>query len=236
MIPLICDCFGSSSGRTAQPPATVPPESLGYLSAADMDVYDRYGSLMTQFLIALGSNLPVDDLDLVSTLRQALQKLDSISGVSVDRVSAWYRTPAWPAGSGPDFVNGAAALRSSRPPEEILQEMHGVEKSLGRQRKVRWGARTCDLDLLGAESLVLPDAPTVRRWIDAGPSRDRVPEGMLVPHPRIQERAFVLMPLADIAPDWVHPVLNLSVYKMLSAISEAERADICRLDVTSSIW
>ena len=190
---------------------------------------------MTDFLIALGSNLPIDGASPVSTLKSALRQLDKIQGVSVDRVSAWYRTPAWPAGSGPDFVNGAAALQSSKSPSEILQEMHGVEKSLGRQRKIRWGARTCDLDLLGAESCVLPDAATVKKWIDTGPRKDRISEGLMIPHPRIQERAFVLVPLADIAADWVHPVLNLSVSKMLSAISEAERADIFRLDVASSI-
>ena len=191
---------------------------------------------MTEFLIALGSNLPVDDSGPVSTLQNALRQLDSVSGVSVDRVSAWYRTPAWPAGSGPDFVNGAAALRSAKSPEEILQELHGVEKSLGRQRKIRWGARTCDLDLLGAESRVLPDAATMRRWIEAGPHKDRIPETLMVPHPRIQERAFVLIPLADIAPGWVHPVLNFSVIEMLEAIPDADLADISRLDVASSIW
>lgn len=190
---------------------------------------------MTDFLIALGSNLPIDGSSPVSTLKSALRQLDNKQGISVDRVSAWYRTPAWPAGSGPDFVNGAAALQSSKSPSEILQQMHEVEKSLGRRRKIRWGARTCDLDLIGAESCVLPDAATVKNWIELGPQKDLIPGELLIPHPRIQERAFVLVPLLDIAPNWVHPVLNLSVSKMLNAISEVERADILRLDVASSI-
>lgn len=89
---------------------------------------------MTSYLTALGSNLPSVENDLALTLERALDKLHQVPGVSVDRVSRWYRTPAWPEGSGPDYVNGAAVLQSAKPPGEILQHLHAVEKTLGRER------------------------------------------------------------------------------------------------------
>lgn len=181
---------------------------------------------MTEYLIALGSNLPLGEYDLASILRKALDDIDQIAGISVVRVSAWYRTPAWPAGSGPDYVNGAAAIWSLKSPDEILQEMHGVEKSLGRERRIRWGARTCDIDLIAAEAQVLPSYPVVRKWIDEGPIRDRVPNELVLPHPRLQERAFVLVPMRDIAPDWIHPVLHQRVEDMLASLPEAARAEV----------
>ncbi|MEM7213311.1 MAG: 2-amino-4-hydroxy-6-hydroxymethyldihydropteridine diphosphokinase [Pseudomonadota bacterium] len=189
---------------------------------------------MTEYLIALGSNLPLGEYDLTSILQKALDDLDQIAGVSVARVSHWYRTPAWPEGSGPDFVNGAAALRSQKNPKEILQDLHGVEKALGRERRIRWGARTCDLDLIGAEELVLPSHDAVLSWINSEPDRDRVPAELLLPHPRLQERAFVLVPLCDVAPGWVHPVLQHTAETMQAALPEVARNEVVRLDSGSS--
>ncbi len=185
---------------------------------------------MTEYMIALGSNLPTGEYDLTSILNSALEQLSQTHGISVGRVSAFYRTPAWPEGSGPDFLNGAALLRSSKPPEEILQEMHGVEKSLGRERHVRWGARTCDLDLIGAKGLVLPDVETVSDWIARGPDVTRIPDRLLLPHPRLHERAFVLVPLYEIVPAWVHPILQLSVQQMIAALPEAEVREVTRIE------
>ena len=185
---------------------------------------------MTEYLIALGSNLPTGEYDLTSILNTALELLGQSQDTSVDRVSAFYRTPAWPEGSGPDFLNAAALLRSSKPPREILQEMHGVEKSLGRERQVRWGARTCDLDLIGAGKLVLPDVQTVSDWIAHGPDATRVPGELLLPHPRLHERAFVLVPLCEIVPAWVHPILQLSVQQMIAALPEAEIREVTRIE------
>ncbi len=173
-------------------------------------------------MIALGSNLPTGEYDLTSILNAALAKLDQMQGINVGSVSAWYRTPAWPEGSGPDFVNGAALIHSSLSPAAILQELHGVEKSLGRERNVRWGARTCDIDLIGADDLVLPDAGTVSDWIQHGPDPLRLPKELLLPHPRMHERAFVLVPLQDIAPEWVHPVLGNSVKQLVGALAAHE--------------
>ena len=184
---------------------------------------------MTGYLIALGSNLPSGQYDSVAILNEALEQLARLQGITVDRVSGWFRTPAWPAGSGPDFVNGAALLRSSNTPQEILKTLHRVEAGFGRERRVRWGARTCDLDLIGAEDAVLPNLETLTAWINHGPDPERVPEDLLLPHPRLHERGFVLVPLHEVAPDWVHPVLHLTVAEMMSALPDAEIEAVQRL-------
>ena len=123
--------------------------------------------------------------------------------------SGWYRTPAYPAGSGPDYVNGAAALRAAWTPEAVLAALHAVEAGARTAAGRRWGPRVCDLDLIASGDAVLPDAETVRGWIAReGERRMETPPGLILPHPRLQERGFVLRPLADIAPDWRHPLLG----------------------------
>jgi 2-amino-4-hydroxy-6-hydroxymethyldihydropteridine diphosphokinase len=178
---------------------------------------------MTSFgscaLIALGSNLPSEAGDSAQTLGQAIQSL-SEGEMTISAVSRFFRTPFFPSKVAPDFVNAAILLTSALKPAELLAELHKIEQTFGRLRNQRWDARTLDLDLLAVDQTVLPDALGQRRWMNMplDAQKNDIPDQLILPHPRLQDRAFVLVPLLDIAPDWVHPVLCKSVSEMCNEL------------------
>lgn len=136
--------------------------------------------------LGLGGNLG----DVPATLREAIDALAALPGVRLRAVSSFYRTPAWGMTAQPDFVNAVVALETTLEPAALLEAMLGIERRAGRDRgddAPRWGPRTLDLDLLlyGDQVLDLP--------------------GLQVPHPRLHERAFALLPLVEIAPEAVIP-------------------------------
>lgn len=177
-------------------------------------------------LIALGANLSQGCLSPAATLERALDLLAESPGIAVAARSSWWRSAAVPAGSGPDFVNGAARVAGADSPEDLLARLHAVEDRLGRSRPSRWAPRVCDLDLVAAGGAIRPDHQTLTRWmaLPAEAARTETPETLLLPHPRMQERAFVLAPLAEIDPDWRHPLLGLTPLEMLARLPAADRA------------
>lgn len=180
-----------------------------------------------QALLALGANLPRDQDSPAQTLVNGLNII-SEKIVFPIKTSRLFRTPAFPAASGPDYANAAAIFRWSDSPEALLELLHGVEAQLGRIRGTRWGARVIDLDLIALGDAICPDRETQARWAALPPEQASVdlPDRLILPHPRLAERSFVLMPLADVAPDWRHPINGLDVAEMLAARPDAERATI----------
>ena len=179
------------------------------------------------YLIALGGNLPSIAGPPQDTLRAGLDQL-ARSGVEIEAVSRFFRTPCFPAGAGPDYVNAAARLRFDGPPERLLAVLHDVEAEFGRERVQRWGRRTLDLDLVAAGNAVLPDRATFETWraLPGDEQRRQTPDRLILPHPRLQDRAFVLAPLAEVAADWVHPVLGKTVDEMLKALPDKAVAEV----------
>ena len=154
-------------------------------------------------LIALGANLPFAGAAPEQTLRASLRLLSN-NGAKVISVSRFFMTPAWPDPSDPPYVNAAAMVATSLAPGAMMELMHDIESRLGRVRGKRNAARCLDLDLLDYGGRV-----------ETGPP--------ILPHPRIENRGFVLIPLADIAPGWVHPLSGRSVHELIAALPAADR-------------
>lgn len=142
----------------------------------------------TNCAIALGSNLG----DSQQTLEQAVTKLENVPEIAIEAVSSWYETlPIGPA--QPNYINGCVALTTSLTPEDLLDTLLKIETEFGRVREERWGARTLDLDLILYDDLIL-ETPNLQ-----------------IPHPRMRERAFVLVPLAEIVPHWIDPITQSAI-------------------------
>ena len=153
-------------------------------------------------LIALGANLPSPVGEPVVTMRTALEKLAQ-RGIKVEHLSPFYRTVAWPDHNDPPFVNAVANVLTQFEPGPLLAALQDVERKFGRKPKVPNAPRTLDLDIIDYEGR-----------IERGP-----PE---LPHPRINARAFVLVPLADVAPHWHHPVSRRTVSELIAALPKDE--------------
>lgn len=184
----------------------------------------------TKGLVALGSNLPGKAGSPARILAAAVAEMARIGCEIVSR-SHCYITPCFPVGAGPDYVNAVVAVRADMSPENLLERLHKIEADFGRLREVRWSARGLDLDLLAWGDQVAPDEETFRHWNTLPLSRqsELAPGELVLPHPRLQDRAFVLVPMADVAPDWVHPVLGLTVQQMLDALPPEDRAGVTQL-------
>ncbi|MEM9436952.1 MAG: 2-amino-4-hydroxy-6-hydroxymethyldihydropteridine diphosphokinase [Pseudomonadota bacterium] len=179
------------------------------------------------YLVALGANLPSEVGPPADTLRHALDIALNYS-CNLINCGTFFSTPAFPAGNGPDYVNGAVVIEGPGDPGEMIAILHRIESDLGRERAQRWGQRVIDLDLLAAGDLVLPDEETHARWrgLSLKDQQRLTPETLILPHPRLQERAFVLVPLAVVAPLWRHPILGRTVEEMRDALPKEDLAAV----------
>jgi 2-amino-4-hydroxy-6-hydroxymethyldihydropteridine diphosphokinase len=154
--------------------------------------------------LALGTNLG----DRLVNLNTAISSLTPQMNVKVK--SPVYETPPWGFADQSAFLNQVVMAETYEEPEVLLKHLKQLETALGRVSNFQNGPRLIDIDILFYDDLVLDTAPLV------------------IPHPRLHERAFVLVPLADIAPDLVHPVLHKSVREMLAGISSDEIKKVTR--------
>jgi len=166
-------------------------------------------------LVGIGANLPgPDGTPPLATCRAAAAALDALPGLRLCGLSRWYRTaPMLPAGQlgaldqpapsrQPDYVNAVAHLTGTMAPDVLLAALQALEARAGRVRGLPNAARPLDLDLI-AIGAVVREAPDP-----------------ILPHPRAHERRFVLMPLADVAPGWIHPILAQSVEALIAALPD----------------
>ncbi|NHN87876.1 2-amino-4-hydroxy-6-hydroxymethyldihydropteridine diphosphokinase [Acetobacter conturbans] len=157
-------------------------------------------------VIAVGANLAGRDpvsghaLEPAATCNAAVEALSGLVGLHVDAVSPWYESEPVPPSGQPPYINGVVVGKSSLSPEMLLGALHGIEAAFGRERGVPNAARTLDLDLIDMGGLI------------------RQQQAPLLPHPRAAERAFVLLPLRDVAPQWKDAVSGHSVDELIVAL------------------
>ncbi|CAN0426211.1 unnamed protein product [Discosporangium mesarthrocarpum] len=154
-------------------------------------------------VIAIGSNLPHPGFGPPVEVCNAAIDAIAAGGCTVMARSRWFRSAPVPAADQPDFVNGVISVQTALNPLELLKEMHGIEARFDRKRSVPNAARTLDLDLIAYNGVV-----------------NEGTEAPLLPHPRLAGRAFVLLPLHDIAPEWRHPVLGTSLAALIEALPD----------------
>ena len=159
-----------------------------------------------EILLSLGSNLG----NRLSTLEKALKALDKAE-VRITAKSRVWETEPWGLADQPRFLNMCAKAETQLEPEELLAAVKGVEQELGREKRVHWGPREIDVDILliGSEIVELPS--------------------LRVPHPLMQERAFVLVPLCEIAPEACHPLFHKTVRELLDMLPPAKMSWIINL-------
>ena len=152
--------------------------------------------------IGLGSNLDSHHGDKQRHLEMALEAMSGVGRVI--KISSIYETDAWGVeGDQPDYLNQVVEIETGLDPSALVEAMLGIEAEIGRVRTERYGSRTIDLDVLFLGDLVIEEP------------------GVQIPHPRLHERAFVLVPLAEIAPDFVHPVLGTTLVELLKDIGNS---------------
>jgi len=164
--------------------------------------------------MGLNGEIPVD------LCQSATVRIDQLPGTRVIKVSRWYRSaPVPPTLNQPDYVNGLVEIQTALSPDDLLRHLQQIEADSGRIRTYRNAPRPLDLDLIAYGDLC-------RDPLASDTAADGRVADLVIPHPRAHERAFVLLPLRDIAPEWRHPRDGRSVDDMIAALPEQDISPI----------
>lgn len=158
---------------------------------------------MAIVFLATGTNLG----DREQYLCQANEQIEHRIG-KIKAYSSIYETAAWGGVTTVDFLNQVLQVETRLQPKEVLEVCMDIEVQMGRKREERWGARNIDIDILFYEQQVI-----------------NTPE-LIVPHPRLHQRNFVLLPLSEISPNWIHPILNKNIMALVTSCSDELPAKI----------
>ena len=163
--------------------------------------WKEVSNLVQDILIGIGANLPsLRGAPPIEAARAAVIALDGVPGLLLVGLSRWYESAPMPPSGQPAYINGVAHLRGALDPADLLAVLQRIEDAAGRRRGEPNAARTLDLDIIAMGDRIRP-----------------APDPVL-PHPRAHLRAFVLLPLADVMPHWVHPIFGLGVRELIAAL------------------
>ncbi len=165
-------------------------------------------------IIGIGGNLPFGSMSVPATLNAALDAFPAY-GIRIEQRSSFYHSKPVPASDQPWFFNAVVSCSTNRSPQELLRALLSIEEKFGRLRPknnaVKNAARTLDLDIIDFDGKVFLD------------------DGLEIPHPRLASRAFIVLPLLEIAPDWRHPQSGKSITDLAKGLSDEDRVNTQKL-------
>ena len=188
---------------------------------------------MINYVVVLGSNLPSEFGNSFETLKQCIYEIKKYLAVEPLLESNWYSSSSVLDKREPKYLNVGIRFSTNLNPSELIKFTSGLENKYGRKRRKRWASRTCDIDILLSDQKILPSQDYFEKWLklDFSDQIKLVPNELVIPHPRLQERAFFLKPLYDLQPNWTHPFLNLNSKEMLDSLPLNEIQSIIKLDL-----
>ncbi len=175
---------------------------------------------MTNYVVVLGSNLPSEFGDSFKTLKHCIYEIKTYFPIYSFLESRWYISSSVLNNREPRYVNVGIRFSTDLNPEELIKFTSALENKYGRKRERRWESRSCDIDILLCDQQILPSKDYFVKWLNLDFSEQikLVPDRLIIPHPRLQDRTFFLRPLNDLQPDWIHPILKLKAKEMLDSL------------------